>query len=189
MTDVIHEDVDRPDDLPSDEIYDNDPEPFINSDTDAESSLESIAYWERKRKEARTHHEKMVNKLAQWWRRRTDFFDKKVGWHEAALEFYLNTTKRKKIDLYNGTISHRLKPLHVVKPADIEQHDMVVNNLKRNPSYAHLVETKVVDSVDVGAVLAYHKETGEIPPGLEIERNPKSFVIKLDTKEHVEVAQ
>ena len=52
MTEMIHEDVDRPDDLPEDAIYDGDPEPHINSDADAESSLESIVYWERKREEA-----------------------------------------------------------------------------------------------------------------------------------------
>ena len=185
MTEMIHEDVDRPDDLPEDAIYDGDPEPHINSDADAESSLESIVYWERKREEARSHHEKMVQKLASWWRRRTDHFDRKIGWHEAALEFYLNNTGRKKIDLYNGTISKRKKPLKVIKPPDIEQHDMVVEQLKRNPAYTHMIQSKVVDTVDTRAVLAHHRETGEIPPGLEIERGPDTFVVALDTKEHI----
>jgi len=192
MTDLIHEDIHRPDDLDGDEIYENDPEPFIKSDADAERSLESIAYWERKREESRTHHEKMINKLAQWWRRRTDHFDSKIGWHEAALEFYLNSrvspqydTKSRKIELYNGTISHRRKPLKVIQPAGMEQADMVIEQLKRHPSYVHLVESKIVDKIDIRAVLNHHKETGEVPPGLEIERGAMRFVVKLDTKNHM----
>ena len=181
MTDI--DNLDRPEEIPTETEYlEGDPTLTINNDSEADNTMEIMAYWERQAQEVERVYDGRRDRLEEWKRRRLDTIERKLAYHNAGLSYYLDRLGIKKKDLPAGTFLRKTNSLQVVNPPNELE---VVANLVELEEYQQFVRTKITHTLDRSAILKHFKDTGEEVPGITIDRKDPTFQVKLNTSEPV----
>ena len=153
--------------IPSDEQYESEPE-SIKAEGRAEDHLRCLSYWQRERKRIETAFECEIAKIEERASKLLEQVDRKIAWHETGLRAWLWSTGAKSIKLLNGTLK-RIKGRERIEILDEETF------LSQAPP--ELISERIVRRPDKKAILARIKETGELPPGIDLVRSEDSFKV------------
>lgn len=151
---------------------DYDEEPSTPSETRAEEHLRVLAYWQRQREERASHASEQRDRITLWLDREQERIDRKIAWHEQALQGFLWQTGKKSVRLIHGAI-RRVKGRERV---EITDEDAFLLNASTD-----LIREQITRQPNKKAILAYIQQTGDIPAGIDLVRGDD--LIKIDAEE------
>jgi len=128
---------------------------------DCESSLEKLAYWQAVLKRDERIAQMRSDKIALWLERRRAKVQRKIDWHQTMIESYMRLTSTKKLDLPSGKVT-TVKGRQRLEITDQQALDEWLEQM----GDMNLCQT-VIKPLKKG-ILAYIKDTGEEPPGIEL---------------------
>ena len=151
-----------------------DPPPLgLEMDADADRRLRSIRYW---REELDKVHALAVlenRRIAEWLEKHERRIEKRLRWNEDARRAYLWSTGKKTLDLPSGQLRRRAGRERV----DIVQEEVFIDWAEKAGMHDTLIRVK--KAVDKKAALQFVKDTGEEPPGLELNVSEDSFSLDV----------
>lgn len=167
-----------------------DQEPMVVGEDAADNSLRILAYWEREaeRLEQRRNHEiaqlllrtrilQQVYAINQRMDRLKERAERKAAWHRQGLEAFLDSTKKKKVQLVYGDLKWRKGSTQLT----VVDEEAALAWAKEDPERAKCL--KVSERFMVSEAKKLLKDTGEEPPGTELVTNPDKFVIELANRQ------
>ena len=156
-------------DLSFDPNYDDTPAPPCQES--AEDHLRLVAYWRQQRQERQTHARMQSDRVALWLEREQERIDRRIAWHEAALQGFLWQTGKKSVRLIHGAI-RRIKGRERVEVTDEETF--------LSHASMDLIREQTLRQPNKKAVLAHIRQTGEIPAGIDLVCGDDT--IKIETE-------
>ena len=156
--------------------FDYEQPPNTPSTDRAEEHLRLLSYWRRERQERQAHAQLQAERIALWLERMLERIDRKVAWHERALQGYLYQTGKKSVRLVHGSIARR-KGRERVEVTDEARF------LDTAPS--DLIRQQVLRQPDKKAILAHIRSSGEIPHGIDLVRGDDTLHIDTGDTTHV----
>ena len=157
-------------DLTLDVDYDDAPVP--PSQDRAEEHLRLLAYWRQQREEREVHAQEQKDRIALWLERELERIDRKTAWHEQALQGFLWQTGKKSVRLIHGSI-RRVKGRERIEVMD---EDAFLSSAAPD-----LIREETIRQPDKKAILAYVKQTGDLPAGIDLVRGDD--LIKIEAEE------
>jgi hypothetical protein len=151
--------LDHSDFEPLDEAMQYDDEPTIEDDHRAEDNLRHLAYWRRERQKIASHAKAEIAKITEWEGQRIATIDGRIAWHERGLQGFLYQTGKKTLKLIHGTLK---------KTKGREKVEVLDPDAFCQGPLKEFISQKVSFSPNKKAILAYIKETGEIPEGTDL---------------------
>lgn len=143
----------------------------IKLDGEAESHLRSLARLRTDHAEIEERFDTEIARLMARADQTLERLRKRQAWHEGALKAYFVRKGEKRLVLANATLSS------VRGRERVEVHDVDALGLWNNTNQQALVEyTPKPLKTDI---LAYIKDTGELPNGVELVRGEDSFKVKF----------
>jgi len=157
------------------EITDEEREPEITGQEDAERRLWVVARLRSDLKEIDNHAANEMRKIQQWQVTRASGIQNQMSWLERGLRAFVEGAGKKSMTLINGSLSLRSGRESV---AIEDEAAFIQTCLDKSEDGLGFVRVKEVKSPDKKAILAHIKETGEIPSGCELVYGKTSFTIK-----------
>ncbi len=158
-----------PKDITLDTNYDE--EPSTPSQDRAEEHLRLLAYWQRQRAERQSHANQQQDRITNWLAREQDRIDRKIGWHQRALQGFFWQTGKKSVRLIHGII-RRIKGRERIDVTD-EQAFLRHTSMDLIREQTHVQPNKK-------AILAQVRETGDLPAGIDLVRGDDTIQIKAE---------
>lgn len=152
----ISEEVNYPDLLDTMEDH-----PIVHDDLSADKHLRFLAFHQGEHERIKELGEREVFQLKQRLARRLEIINNKIRFHEMVLSQYLERSGHTKWVGVSGEIK-KIKPRNFITDPDPELFFAWCNI----PERSHLVRVK--KEVDKKAVMDLIKDSGEIPPGLDL---------------------
>ena len=156
-------------DLPLDIDYDE--EPTTPSQDRAEEHLRFVAYWRNQRGEIEAHAKAQQDRIALWLEREQERIDRKIAWHEEALQGFLWQSGKKSVRLIHGSV-RRIKGRERIEIIDEETF------LSAAPPV--LIRQQIIRQPDKKAILAHVQQSGEIPTGVDVIRGEDRIHIEAE---------
>ena len=144
-------------DLSFDPNYEETPTPPCQER--AEDHLRLVAYWRQQSKKRQTHAQTQSDRIALWLEREQERINRRIAWHESALQGFLWQTGKKSVRLIHGAI-RRIKGREKVEILDEEAF--------LSHAASDLVRVRTQRQPDKKAIIAHIRQTGEIPAGTDL---------------------
>ena len=143
----------------------------LEIEADAERRLQALRYWQSEMDRIHNLHAVELDRIDTWMDRHERRINKRIDWNKLALQEFIWASGKKTIDLPSGKLTRRKgrERIDIVLEETFLQWAM--------KSHEELTRTKI--SPDKKAITAYVKDTGEEPPGVELNINPDSFSVIL----------
>lgn len=147
-------------------------EPAIESQGQAESHLQALAYHQGALDSIKAHATEQRAKVDAWELHESEKIARRVLWHRNGLQAFLWHTGLKTLSLIHGTLKRTAARESVV----ITDEDALRLWAASHPQE---VLRQVKPAPDKKAILALVKSTGELPDGVEIEKGEDSFSVSF----------
>uniref|UniRef100_A0A6H2A017 Putative host-nuclease inhibitor protein n=1 Tax=viral metagenome TaxID=1070528 RepID=A0A6H2A017_9ZZZZ len=147
------------------------PAPEVANDEAAEKQLRALRYWLGALDRAEQHAKNERDRIELWLEGRRKVYQPRIAWYERGLKAYLWNVGKKSLKLIAGTIK-RTKGRERV---DVLDQDTFFKWAAQNG--AGLLRTKV--EPDKKAISGHIKETGEIPPGVDLVCGEDTFSVTI----------
>ena len=144
----------------------------LGSDSDADKRLRSLRYWQRKLDDVNAFAAEESYRIDAWQERQAQIIQKRIDWNKDALQFYMQGTGEKTVDLPNGTLKMRKGRERV----EVVLEETFIDWADKTGMHDTLVRFQ--RSPDKKAIGQYIRDTGEEPPGVELRRADDSFSVE-----------
>lgn len=157
-----------------DHVHDlgEDTPPSINMAADADRRLRSIRYWQGELDKVEALAEAEMQRVEAWLAKHEVRIRKRIHWNRDALQIYLWGTDQKTIDLPSGKLKRRKGRERI----DIVLEETFLQWAEHNKMEDMI---RIKRSPDKKAVAAYVKESGEEPPGVELNVSEDTFSVDI----------
>ena len=140
---------------------------------DANRRLRALDHWLQELDEARQAYLTERRRIGAWLKIEENRIQKRIDWCELTLRQFLESTGKKSLSLPYGKLQRRAGRVRI----DVVLEDTFVDWAEKSGNKS-LLRTTV--KPDKGAILEFVKNTGEEPPGVELNVGQESFSAKPD---------
>tara|TARA_R110000744_G_scaffold178725_3_gene297742 strand:- start:7172 stop:7753 length:582 start_codon:yes stop_codon:yes gene_type:complete len=143
----------------------------LEAEADANKRLRSMRYWIKEMIRVDELYDEELSRLQAWYKKHQTRIKKRILWNEDALKAYLWSTNLKSIDLPEGVLKRRKGSERI----DVVLDEVFIDWCQKGGH--DLFRTK--HQPDKAAIKKFVKDSGEEPPGVELNVGEDSFSVAL----------
>lgn len=144
----------------------------LEDEAQANTRLRSLKHWREELKRVHDIYDEEKNRIMSWKSTLENRINKRIAWNENALKCFLWSTNKKTIDLPYGVLKRRKG----MERIDVVLEDTFVDWCGKG-GHLDLCHTKLTP--DKKAIKSFVQESGEEPPGVELNVSEDSFSVTI----------
>tara|TARA_R100000234_G_C4999885_1_gene179790 strand:+ start:2192 stop:2713 length:522 start_codon:yes stop_codon:yes gene_type:complete len=155
---------------------DEQPMPVLcESAIEANDRLRALDYWRKEKSSVESVASEEMGRIEVWRDRELRRVEKRIAWNENILREYLEARGKSTLSLPYGTLKARKGRERI----DVPQEEVFLHWAEVS-GRSDLVRKKETVSPDKKKILEWVRETGEEPPGVELNKGADTFSVNTD---------